>query len=318
MLGPDQIGIVERFGRVLETEIEPGLHYLYPWPIDQLYRLRPDEVQTIELGFRVSEAQESEVGPPAYEWNIQHRDGRYRRELDEALMLTGDEYLVEINAVVHYSIQTPSLFLFRTDDVASVLRAVSEGVLRRQVAAVALDRVLALDRSQLERTSAAQLRQVLAEMRLGVQLHSVLLQDVHPALEVVGAFREVASAQEEKSRLINEAQAYANERLPLARGESQERLLQASARRFSAVSGAEGEARRFSMRQEQYRKAPLTTGVRLYLETVEKGLQGKKKYILDPNSGRRKVMLLEGSIFNIGDLESALGSPRPNRGTSGQ
>ena len=65
-------------------------------------------------------------------------------------MLTGDEYLVEINAVVHYSIQKPSLFLFRTDDLESVLRAVSEGVLRRQVAAIALDRALALDRKQLE------------------------------------------------------------------------------------------------------------------------------------------------------------------------
>ena len=318
MLAPDQIGIVERFGRVLETEFEPGLHYLYPWPVDRLYRLRPQEVRTIELGFRVTESEENEIGPAAYEWNIQHRDGRYQREPEEAVMLTGDEYLVEINAVVHYSIQKPSLFLFTTDDVESVLRAVSEGVLRRQVASTALDRVLALDRSQLEQTSAAELRRGLAELNLGVQIHSLLLQDVHPALEVVGAFREVASALEEKSRLINQAQGYANERLPLARGESQERLLQASAGQFSTIAGAEGEAERFSMRQEQYRKAPRTTGVRLYLETVEKSLQGKKKYILDHNSGRRKVMLLENSVFNVGDLESALRSPRPDRGTPDQ
>ncbi len=317
MLAPDQIGIVERFGRVLETELEPGLHYLYPWPVDRLYRLRPEEVQSIELGFRVIEADEDEVGPPAYEWNIQHRDGRYRREPDEALMLTGDEYLVEINAVVHYSIQKPALFLFRTDAIESVLRAVSEGVLHRQVASTALDRALALDRKQLEEATATELRRSLAELNLGVQIHSVLLQDVHPALEVVGAFREVASALEEKNRLINEAQGYANERLPLARGESQERLLLAAAGRFSKIAGAEGEAQRFSMRQEQYRKAPLTTRVRLYLETVEKILQGKTKYILDHNSGRRKIMLLQNSVFDVGDLESSLRS-RPDRGTSEQ
>ncbi len=317
ILAPDQIGIVERFGRVLKTELEPGLHYLYPWPVDRLYRLRPEEVQSIELGFRVIEADENEVGPPAYEWNIQHRDGRYRREPDEALMLTGDEYLVEINAVVHYSIQEPSLFLFRTDAIESVLRAVSEGVLRRQVASIALDRTLALDRKQLEEATATELRQSLADLNLGVQIHSVLLQDVHPALEVVGAFREVASALEEKSQLINEAQGYANERLPLARGESQERLLQAKAGRFSKIAGAHGEAQRFSMRLEQYRKAPRTTRVRLYLETVEKTLQGKTKYILDHNSGRRKIMLLENSVFDLGELESSLGL-RPDRATSEQ
>ena len=134
-------------------------------------------------------------------------------------MLTGDEYLVEINAVVHYSIQEPSLFLFRTDAIESVLRAVSEGVLRRQVASIALDRTLALDRKQLEEATAMELRRGVGELNLGVHIHSLLLQDVHPALEVVGSFREVASALEEKSQLINEAQAYANERLPLARGE---------------------------------------------------------------------------------------------------
>ena len=315
MLAPDQIGIVERFGRVLKTELEPGLHYLYPWPVDRLYRLRPEEVQSIELGFRFIEANENEVGPPAYEWNIQHRDGRYRREPDEALMLTGDEYLVEINAVVHYSIQEPTLFLFRTDAIESVLRAVSEGVLRREVASIALDRALALDRKQLEEATATELRRSLADLKLGVQIHSVLLQDVHPALVVVGAFREVASALEEKSQLINEAQGYANERLPLARGESQERLLQAIAGRFSKIVGAEGEAQRFSMRLEQYRKAPRTTRVRLYLETVEKTLQGKTKYILDHNSGRRKIMLLENSVFDVGNLESSLGL-RPDRATS--
>ena len=283
-----------------------------------MYRLRPQEIQSIELGFRVQEAEENEVGPPAYEWNIQHRDGRYRRDLDEALMLTGDEYLVEINAVVHYSIQEPSLFLFRTDAIESVLRAVSEGVLRRQVVSIALDRTLALDRKQLEEATAMELRRGVGELNLGVHIHSLLLQDVHPALEVVGSFREVASALEEKSQLINEAQAYANERLPLARGESEERLLQARAGRFSKITGAEGEAQRFSMRLEQYRKAPRTTGVRLYLETVEKSLQGRKKYILDHNSGRRKVMLLENSVFDVGDLESALRSPRPRQGTTQQ
>ena len=232
-------------------------------------------------------------------------------------MLTGDEYLVEINAVVHYSIQEPALFLFRTDAIESVLRAVSEGVLHRQVASTALDSALALDRKQLEEATATELRRSVGESNLGVQIHSVLLQDVHPALEVVGAFREVASALEEKSQLINEAQGYANERLPLARGESQERLLQARAGRFSKIAGAEGEAQRFSMRLEQYRKAPRTTRVRLYLETVEKTLQGKTKYILDHNSGRRKIMLLENSVFDVGDLESSLGL-RPDRATSEQ
>ncbi|HEY3129594.1 MAG TPA: cation-translocating P-type ATPase family protein, partial [Acidobacteriota bacterium] len=224
IIAPDEAGIRQRFGRVLEQPLSPGIHYVLPWPMERLYRVQPARVNSIELGFRTGVEIGGTSEPVAYEWNIQHRQGRYIRQQDEALMVTGDEYLVEVNAVVQYSIQDPKRYLFRMDELESALRAVSEGSLRYVVGFVTLDQVLALDRRDVERLAAEMLRREAARLDLGVAIHSVSLQDVHPALEVVSAFREVASALEEKNRIINQAQAYANERIPLARGEAAKRL----------------------------------------------------------------------------------------------
>ncbi|HKC85041.1 MAG TPA: heavy metal translocating P-type ATPase, partial [Blastocatellia bacterium] len=106
IVGPDELGVVQRFGRRLPSPLWPGLCYRIPWPIEQVTKIKPNRIQVAELGFRTlaKEASQTETGePPAYEWNLQHRSGRYERRPDEALMLTGDENLIEVNAVVQYS-----------------------------------------------------------------------------------------------------------------------------------------------------------------------------------------------------------------------
>lgn len=308
LIQPHEAGLVQRFGRVLQEPLQPGLHYVFPWPLEQLHRFQPDRIWGLELGFRTGQDPARMQEPPAYEWNTQHRQGRYIRQPDEALMLTGDEYLVEVTAVVQYSILDPKLFLFRTDNLEDTLRAICEGALRYVVATLRLDQVLALDRHEVERVAAEMVSHELQQLALGVRIHSFYLQDVHPALEVVGAFRDVASALEEKSRMINQAQAYANERLPLARGESQKRLIEAAAYRLRRVNRSLGEAERFNAHYEAYRLAPQTTRTRLYLEAVEAALADKNKYILDQRSGRRKMLLFKDSVLNFGELEKTMKS----------
>jgi HflK protein len=306
VIGTDESGVVQRFGRVSEHTLAPGLHYVFPWPIERLYRVQPARINSLEIGFRLGKESGGNPEPAAYEWNIQHRQGRYVRQPDEALMLTGDEYLVEVNAIVQYSILDPKRYLFGLDELENTLRAISERSLRYVVAFMTLDQVLALDRSEVERIAAELVRQEIARLQAGVEIHSFNLQDVHPALEVVSAFREVAGALEEKNRMINLAQAYANERVPLARGESEKRLIDAETYRLRRVNRGMGEAERFNLHYDAYRTAPQSTRTRLYLETVESALAHKNKYILDQTSGRRKMMLFRDGFFNFGDLEKAV------------
>ena len=307
MLAPEEVGVVQRLGRLVEGSLDPGLHYLAPWPVETLHRLRPAQIRTVELGFRISDSAPGATGgPAAYEWNIQHRQGRYLRREDEALMLTGDEYLVEVNAVVHYSIADFHQYLFASSDLESTLQFLCESALRQVAATMELDRILALDRRTIESAAMAIVRAEADRLGLGVRVQAFHLQDVHPALEVVGAFRNVASALEQKSRMINEAHAYANQRVPIAAGESQGRQIQAQAYAFSRVRRSEGESRRFELRYDAYRQSPQTTRIRVYLEAIEAGLAGKKKYILDQGSGRRKMLLFRNSVFNFGDFEKAV------------
>ncbi|MDA2931341.1 FtsH protease activity modulator HflK, partial [Acidobacteria bacterium AH-259-O06] len=307
LIPPDQSALVARFGKIIdEPPLQPGIHYRLPWPFESVYRVQPQRVNALEIGFRTGREALPTAEPPAYEWNIQHRQGRYVREPDEAQMLTGDEYLLEVNAVVQYSIEDPKLYLFQTTDIEKSLRAVAEGALRKVVAQHRLDQILAIQRGDVEQLTLDQMRADISRLNLGAHVHSVNLQDVHPALEVVGAFREVATAMEEKSRMINEAQAYANERFPLARGESQKRLIAAEAYLLRRTNHAVGEAVRFTAHNEAYRLWPRTTSMRLYLETVDKVLADKTKYILDQSSGRRKIMLFKGSVFPIADLQKSL------------
>jgi regulator of protease activity HflC (stomatin/prohibitin superfamily) len=122
------------------------------------------------------------------------------------------------------------------------------------------------------------------------------LEDVHPSADVVDAFREVSAAFEEKNRLINEAEGYRNEQVALARGNGQARLAQARAYTLGRTNRAEGDAARFTQQEGAYRTAPGPTETRLYLETIEQVLPGKKKLIVDHGKGPRRLLLLEDGV----------------------
>src|SRR5262249_13954914 len=112
VIGPGELGIVQRFGRKLVPHSQPGLHYKLPPPVDRLTRVRQRQIRVIEIGFR-SNAASASAEPAAYEWNVQHRAGRFQRLPEESLMLTGDQNLIELNATVHYDLPRPDDFLFR-------------------------------------------------------------------------------------------------------------------------------------------------------------------------------------------------------------
>jgi Cu+-exporting ATPase len=289
---PGEVGILQRFGKKVTPFSEPGLHYKLPWPVERLSRLRSRQVRVIEIGFR-SNASSQSAEPASYEWNVQHRSGRFQRRPEESLILTGDQNLIEVNATVLYDIGGPDDYLFRQSDAEATVRAAANAVLQSAVGSAPLDAVLTTGRLAIEQKTRVELQTRLDRYAAGVRVLSFRLQDVHPSVEVVDAFRDVSGAYEEKNRMINEAEAYRNEQVALARGNAKARLEQGHAYTIGRTNRAYGDADRFSAREAAFRTAPGPTETRLYLETLEQVLPGKRKLIIDRSKTPRRLFMLE-------------------------
>ena len=212
-VGPGEVGIARRFGAVT-ADLGPGLHARWPWPVEEITRVRPDEVRTVEVGFR-SFAPEQRPGllpaPPrtaADGWSSPHAEG-VARLTDESLMITGDGDLVEVLATVRYRPADARRFAFAAADPDAVIRSAAESVLRELVAGGRFLELLTVRRAGLEADALARLDRRLGDAvpgGLGVRLDGFTLHDLHPPPEVVKAYHEVAKAIQERDRLVNEAE----------------------------------------------------------------------------------------------------------------
>jgi HflK protein len=307
-LQPDEVGVIERFGRKVTPFSLPGLHYKLPWPIERLTRIRAHRVRVVEIGFRSNVASAS-AEPAAYEWNVQHRTGRFQTRPEESAMLTGDQNMIELNATVHYEVAHPDAFLFRQIDGDTTVREAAESVIHGITSATPLDEVLTTGRASIEQRALTELQRRMDRYETGVRVLRVKLQDVHPSLDVVDAFREVSAAFEEKNRLINEAEGYRNEQVALARGNGKAQVQIANAYTRGRTNRSAGDASRFTQQEQAYRTAPGPTETRLYLETMEQVLPGKRKFIVDSSKNRRHLLLLEDGVEIAPPGAAILGPP---------
>jgi len=312
IIPPDRIGIIQRFGKKLTPMDEPGLHYKLPWPIDSLTRVQARRVRAVEVGFRTNAAT-PDAESAVYEWNAQHRSGRFQRKPEEALMLTGDQNMIELNATIHYDLAHPDEFVFGQLDGDATMRAASESAIQAVVTGVALDTLLTTGRLEVEQRIKNELQARLDRYQSGARVLSVRLEDVHPSLEVVDAFRDVSGAFEMKSRMVNEAEGYRNEQVALARGNARASVADANGYKSSRVERAQGDADRFVQREAAFRSAPGPTETRLYLETVEQTLPGKKKLIVDSTRARRQLFLFEDGVEIGGTAANPVFSETPAR-----
>ena len=307
-----QVAVVQRFGRMLTPPEEPGLHYRLPWPMGRHTIVRPQGVRRVEIGFRTLPGSFSE--PPAYEWNVQHRGGRHEGRPEEATILAGDESLADVNLVVHYQVSDPAASLFLIGRQAAdgsnkwdtLVRDVAEASLHAEMSGRAAEDLLGFRRADVERQVKARLTATLEKYWSGstdstvLTVNAVCLGDVHPPLEVVPAFREVASALEEKEAKVNEAKAYRYETEAEAEGEADEKIQLADGFRDDRVNKARGEAARFVSKATAYAAAPEVTRIRLHLDTIEETLAGRRKVIVDKPAGgvRRRILFGPKGIWN--------------------
>jgi Cu+-exporting ATPase len=292
---PDEVAVVERFGKRLRPNKQAGLHYKAPWPIERLTRVPASRVRIVEIGFR-SGVPGAAGEPATYEWNVQHRSGRFQRKPEESLMLTGDQNMIELTAVVHYRLKSADQFIFEQLDPEGTVRAAAESSVHAAVTSSAIDQVLTTGRREFQSRVSAELQKRLDKYAAGVEVLAVRLLDVHPSQEVVDSFRNVSGAFEEKNRMINEAEGYRNEQVALARGNAGAAVQAANAYSKGRKTRSEGDAARFQNAEAAYRAAPAINDSRLYLETVEQVLPGKKKLIMDAKKGRRQLLMLEDGV----------------------
>ncbi|MBQ7456880.1 MAG: FtsH protease activity modulator HflK [Desulfovibrio sp.] len=267
IVNPDEQGIVLRFGRYNRT-VDAGPHYAWPQPFESVYKPKVTQIMRCEVGFR-------SVGQ-----TTTFQQGQVRTMPEEASMLTGDENIVNVQFSVQYKISNPVEYLFNVVDQPSLVRNAAEAAMREVIGNSQIDSAITDGKLKIQSDATTLLQQILNRYAAGVQVIAVQLQDVHPPKDVIDAFKDVASAREDKSRIINEAEAYRNELLPQARGQAAALRNEAEAYAAKRLQTAIGEAERFDALRVEYQKAPKVTEQRLYYETIEDILAHSEEKVL--------------------------------------
>jgi membrane protease subunit HflK len=280
IINPDEQGVVLRFGQYNRTE-GPGPHYAWPVPVEAVYKPQVTQVLRSEVGFR-------SVGQAAT-----FQQGQVRTVPEEASMLTGDENIVNVQFSVQYKIDDPVAYLFNVSAPTALVRNAAEAAMREVIGNSQIDAAITDGKLKIQSEATQLLQTILNRYGSGIQVLAAQLQDVHPPQEVIDAFKDVASAREDKSRIINEAEAYRNELLPRARGQAAAARNEAQAYTTTRIQNAEGEADRFDALRVEYEKAADVTKKRLYYEAMEEVLSlSQEKVLMDSAVAKQALPLL--------------------------
>ena len=246
-----------RFGAYVGMT-EPGPHWHIPAPIESVEKVNVDEISTFT---------------------------------HNAAMLTQDENIVDVELTVQSRIQDAADYLFQDQAPEKTLRDVTETVVRKTIGGSKLDFILTEGRGAISATIQQRVQDLINQYKTGLEVTSINMQPAKPPDEVKEAFDDAIKAREDKERLENKAEAYANEIVPQARGEAARVEADAKAYRDQVVAAAEGETSRFTAILGEYQKAPAVTRERLYLETMEQVLGDSNKVLLDVPQGNSLMYL---------------------------
>jgi membrane protease subunit HflK len=292
VVGPGERGVVLLFRKATE-QTEPGLRYHLPWPVQSHEIVDIAQVRRAEVGFRTVAAEP------------QGRDarGNARTVPQEALMLTGDENIVELQFFVQYRIQDPIKFLFGANDPEGILHTSAEVALRSAVGRNTIDYTMTDGRVEVQEQAKSALQELLDAYQTGLLVSEARLLVVDPPSEVRDAFHDVVRALEDRDRLVKEAEGYREGVVPNARGEAAQMVQQAEGYKAQRVIRAQGDAARFLSILAEYDKAQAITRDRLYLESVERSMPTMEKFILQ--SGER------GGVLPLLPLKELVTAPTP-------
>jgi modulator of FtsH protease HflK len=287
-------GVVLRLGKFLETT-QPGPRWHIPYPIESVEIVNVSNVKSVEVGYR---------GNPK------------NKQPQEALMLTDDENIVDIQFAVQYTLKSPEEYLFNNRNPDDNVLQAAETAIREVVGKSKMDFVLSQGRSEVAARVKVLMQQILDRYKTGINITTVNLQGASAPEQVQPAFEDVVRAQQDRERFKNEGQAYANDVVPKARGVSARLVEEANGYRQSVVATAQGDSSRFRQILAEYEKAPQVTRERMYLETMQNILSATSKVVVDQKGGQNLLYLpldriMQMSGGGVPGTEVTAPAPRP-------
>jgi membrane protease subunit HflK len=269
-IGPNQVGLNLVFGKYT-GKTSPGLNYNWPFPIGSVDKLNVTDTNAVNVGFTT----QPDYSRPNATTQIDVPE--------ESLMLTGDENIADLKFVVFWQIDPsrPEDYAFNVADPKETVKAVAESAMREVVGQSVQQDILTAGRKVIEPKVKALMQDILTSYRAGVEVRQVQLQSVEVPSQVIAAFRDVTAAQQDQSRMRNEAQAYANKVVPEARGKAAGIVQAAEGYRVQTVAEAKGQASRFDQVYTQYKNAPQVTRERIYIETMQNVFSKTDNVLID-------------------------------------
>jgi len=268
-IAPDEMGVILRFGKFVRTT-EPGLHLKLPFGIEALTKVPVQQQLKQEFGFRTTRP------------GIRSEYAITSDAQKEAVMLTGDLNVLNVEWIVQYKIKDPYKYLFKMREAEATFRDMNEAVVRRVIGDNSVDEVLTIGRDRLAHEAREALQNLCTLYEIGIEISQLIFQDINPPEPVKPSFNEVNESLQEKERKINEAWAEYNNEIPKATGVAEQTIRGAEGYATERVNNARGDASRFTAVYQEYARAPLVTRKRLYLEAITDVMQKiGKKIILD-------------------------------------
>ena len=264
-----QRGVVLRFGKYIETTM-PGPRWHLPYPIESAEIVDVSTVRTVEIGYRN---------------NVKSKIPQ------ESLMLTDDENIVDIQFAVQYIIKNPEAYLFNNRAPEDAVKQVAETAIREVVGKSKMNFVLYEGREQVADQASVLMQKILDRYKAGIAISKVTMQNAQPPEQVQAAFDDAVKANQDRERLKNEGQAYANDVVPRAAGAAARLSQEALGYKQRVIANAEGDASRFQQILAEYDKAPGVTRERMYLETMQEVLSSTNKVLVDQKKGGNLLYL---------------------------
>lgn len=284
MVDPGEAGVVRRFGAVIVPRAEPGLHYRFPWPVDQVDIININDVRRESVGILEPEEGHEHPEPPS-----------------KLQVLSGDTNVIDIELIVQYQVRDPAAFLINVQYAPYLLiRDVARQAVTNLLSRQPVDAILTTERQSLQQGIQTEMQRRLDAYGSGLVVVGINLQKAFPPDEVADAFTDVNSAREDKARAVNEANGYANSIIPEARGQAQQIMADAQAYRSDALAQANGAAQAFAAVLAEYETNSQIYGedvtrYRLYLETLETILPRVQVYVVDGENGGAVNLRLFGN-----------------------
>lgn len=277
-----QTGVITTFGKYSHSTVA-GFNWRWPSPIQGHEIVNVSQVRTVEVGYRS---------------NVKNKQPK------EALMLTDDENIIDIQFAVQYKLKNAAEWLYNNRDQEEMIRQVAETAIREIVGRSKMDFVLYEGREKVALDVNSLMQQVLERYKAGVQITNVTMQGVQPPEQVQAAFDDAVKAGQDKERQKNEGQAYANDVIPKARGEASRLLQESEAYKARVVASSEGNAARFKQVLTEYQKAPAVTRDRMYLETMQQIFSNTTKLMIDAKNGNNMIYLPLDKLLPQADVAS--------------